>query len=63
MLMNYPNTTLFHWFGTKKKICPNYSLLQTKPTIWHKYIDGNIAKTFIECSRSPIGAPILFVKK
>ena len=40
-----------------------YNLLQTELMELLKYIDENLAKNFIRHSKSPAGAPILFVKK
>ena len=40
-----------------------YNLSQTELAELRKYIDENLSKNFIRHSKSPAGAPILFVKK
>ncbi len=42
---------------------PIYNLSQTELAALRKYIDENLGKGFIRHSKSPAGAPILFVKK
>ena len=42
---------------------PIYNLSQSELQHLREYIDENLAKGFIEHSKSPAGAPILFVKK
>jgi hypothetical protein len=42
---------------------PIYNLSQTELTTLREYIDENLSKNFIQHSKSPVGAPILFVKK
>jgi hypothetical protein len=49
--------------GTQPPFGPIYNLLQTELTALREYIDENLAKGFIQHSKSPAGAPILFVKK
>ena len=49
--------------GAQLPFGPIYNLLQTELTKLRKYIDENLAKNFIRHSKSPVGAPILFVKK
>ena len=40
-----------------------YNLSRNELIELHKYVDKNLSKIFIEHSKSPIGAAILFVKK
>jgi hypothetical protein len=42
---------------------PIYNLSQDKVTALHEYIDENLEKGFIQHSKSPTSALILFVKK
>lgn len=42
---------------------PIYNLSETELTTLRQYIDKNLANQFIRPSKSPAGAPILFVKK
>ena len=49
--------------GTQPPFGPIYNLSQTELAELRKYIDENLAKNFIRHSKSPAGAPILFVKK
>ena len=42
---------------------PIYNLSQDELATLKEYIDENLAKGFIRHSKSPAGAPILFVKK
>jgi len=42
---------------------PIYSLSQNELAALRDYLDENLAKNFIQHSKSPTGAPILFVKK
>ena len=49
--------------GTQPPFGPIYNLSQTELTELRQYIDENLAKNFIRHSKSPAGAPILFVKK
>lgn len=49
--------------GTEPPFGPIYKLSQTELTALREYIDENLAKNFIQHSKSPAGAPILFVKK
>jgi hypothetical protein len=42
---------------------PIYSLSQNELVALRDYLDENLAKNFIQHSKSPTGAPILFVKK
>ena len=49
--------------GTQPPFGPIYNLSQTELTALREYIDENLAKGFIRHSKSPAGAPILFVKK
>ena len=42
---------------------PIYNLSETELTTLRQYIDKNLASQFIRPSKSPAGAPILFVKK
>lgn len=49
--------------GTQPPFGPIYSLSQDELAELKTYIDENLAKNFIRHSKSPAGAPILFVKK
>jgi hypothetical protein len=49
--------------GAQPPFGPIYNLSQTELAELRKYIDENLAKNFIRHSKSPAGAPILFVKK
>lgn len=49
--------------GTQPPFGPIYNLSQNELAELRKYIDENLAKNFIRHSKSPAGAPILFVKK
>jgi hypothetical protein len=49
--------------GTQPLFGPIYNLSQTKLAALREYIDENFSKNFIWHSKSPAGAPILFVKK
>jgi hypothetical protein len=49
--------------GTIPPMGPIYSLSETELKILREYIQDNLSKGFIQSSRSPAGAPILFVKK
>ena len=49
--------------GTQPPFGPIYSLSQNELAVLREYIDENLAKNFIRHSKSPAGAPILFVKK
>jgi len=49
--------------GMQPPFGPIYNLSQTELVELRKYIDENLAKNFICHSKSPAGAPILFVKK
>jgi hypothetical protein len=49
--------------GTQPPFRPIYNLSQMKLTTLYDYIDKNLSKNFIWHSKSPAGAPILFVKK
>lgn len=49
--------------GMQPPFGPIYNLSQTELAELRKYIDENLAKNFIRHSKSPAGAPILFVKK
>ena len=42
---------------------PIYNLSPTELEVLREYIDENLANEFIQHSRSPVGAPIFFVKK
>ena len=42
---------------------PIYNLSQNELVALKEYLDENLAKNFIRHSKSPAGAPILFVKK
>ena len=49
--------------GAQPPFGPIYNLSQTELAELRKYINENLAKNFIRHSKSPAGAPILFVKK
>ena len=49
--------------GTQIPFGPIYNLSQDELATLKEYIDENLAKGFIQYSKSPIGTPILFVKK
>ena len=49
--------------GTQPPFGPIYSLSQNELAALREYLDENLAKNFIQHSKSPTGAPILFVKK
>ena len=49
--------------GAEPPFGPIYNLSQNKLAELQKYIDENLSKNFIQHSKSPAGAPILFVKK
>ena len=49
--------------GAQPPFGPNYNLSQIELAELRKYIDENLEKNFICHSKSPAGAPILFVKK
>jgi hypothetical protein len=49
--------------GSQPLFGPIYNFLQDEFLKLQKYIDENIKKGFIQHSKSPTGAPILFVKK
>ena len=49
--------------GAQPPFGPIYSLSQNELAALKEYIDENLAKNFIRHSKSPAGAPILFVKK
>ena len=49
--------------GTVSPFSPIYSLSQEELTALHKFIDENLATGFIRPSRSPCGAPVLFIRK
>ena len=49
--------------GKQPPFGPIYNLTQPELKALREYIDENLAKGFIRNSRSPAGAPILFVKK
>ena len=49
--------------GSQPPFGPIYNLSQIELMELRKYIDKNLAKNFICHSKSPTGAPILFVKK
>ena len=48
--------------GTQPPFGPIYSLSQNELTALWDYLDENLSKNFIRHSKSPAGAPILFVK-
>ena len=49
--------------GTVPPFGPIYSLSQEELVALHKFIDENLATGFICPSRSPCGAPVLFIRK
>ncbi|SJL04355.1 uncharacterized protein ARMOST_07721 [Armillaria ostoyae] len=49
--------------GTSPPLGPIYSLLESELKALHEFIDDNLCSRFITPSRSPHGAPVLFVKK
>ena len=49
--------------GTQPPSGPIYNLLQNEFAALWKYLDKNLAKYFIQHSKSPAKAPILFMKK
>ena len=49
--------------GSQPPFGPIYSLSQNELAALREYLDENLAKNFIQHSKSPAGAPILFVKK
>ncbi|SJL00113.1 related to TY3B TY3B protein [Armillaria ostoyae] len=49
--------------GTSPPLGPIYSLSESKLKALHEFIDDNLHSRFITLSRSPHGAPVLFVKK
>ena len=49
--------------GTVLPFGPIYSLSQEELAALHKFIDENLATGFIRPSRSPCGAPVLFIRK
>ena len=49
--------------GTQPPFGPIYSLSQNELIEFKEYIEENLAKNFIQHSKSPARAPILFVKK
>ena len=49
--------------GAQPPFGPIYSLSQNELAALREYLDENLAKNFIRHSKSPAGAPILFVKK
>ena len=49
--------------GTVLPFSPIYSLSQEELAALHKFIDENLATGFIRPSRSPCGAPVLFIWK
>jgi hypothetical protein len=49
--------------GTQLPFGPIYNLSQNELVALRDYLDENLAKNFIRHSKSPIGAPILLVKK
>ena len=49
--------------GTQPQFGPIYSLSQNKLVALREYLDENLVKNFIQHSKSPARAPILFVKK
>ena len=49
--------------GTVVPFGPIYSLSQEELAALHKFIDKNLATGFIRPSRSPCGAPVLFIQK
>ncbi len=49
--------------GTSPPLGPCYSLLESELKALHEFFDDNLHSGFIIPSRSPHGAPVLFVKK
>jgi hypothetical protein len=49
--------------GKQPSFGPIYGLSSVEIEALRKYLDENLAKGFIQHSKSPAGAPILFVKK
>ena len=49
--------------GVSPRLGPIYSLSQEELLALHKFIDENTATSFIHPSRSPHGAPVLFIQK
>jgi hypothetical protein len=49
--------------GAQLPFGPIYNLSENELGELRKHIDDNLGKKFIQHSKSPIGAPILFVKK
>ena len=49
--------------GSTPPLGPMYSLSQTELTALREFIDEHLATGFIRPSRSPHGAPVLFIKK
>ena len=49
--------------GTVPPFGPIYSLSQEELAALRKFIDENLATGFIHPSRSPCGAPVLFIRK
>ncbi len=49
--------------GAQPPFGPIYNLSQNELATLREYIDENLAKNFIQHSKSPAGAPVLFVKK
>ena len=49
--------------GTQPPFGPIYSLSQNELALLREYLDENLVKNFFRHSKSPAGAPILFVKK
>ena len=49
--------------GAQPPFGPIYNLSQNELSALREYLDKNLAKNFIRHSKSPAGAPILFVKK
>jgi hypothetical protein len=50
-------------YGAQPPFGPIYSLSQNELATLREYIDKNLSRNFIWHSKSPVGAPILFVKK
>jgi len=49
--------------GMKVPFMPMYALTETESTELNSYLEENLARDFIQVSKSSAGAPILFVKK
>lgn len=49
--------------GAQPPFGPIYNLSQNELSALREYLDENLAKNFIKHSKSPAGAPVLFVKK